>query len=92
LPDAHTLHVLEEPTEAEPSGESVISMDLVLAFPFVVQVNKVQDLTIDNELNKYQKLYEHTYGYYGELRIRYQNPKGNNFAVPGCQLQFLSGE
>lgn len=45
---------------AEPAGESVTSMDLMLAFPFVVQVNKVQDLTIDNELNKDQKLYEHT--------------------------------
>jgi hypothetical protein len=60
LPDAHTLHVLEEPTVAEPAGESVTSMDLMLAFPFVVQVNKVQDLTIDNELKKAQKLYEHT--------------------------------
>jgi hypothetical protein len=59
FPEPHTLHVLDEPIEAEPAGESVTSMDLKLAFPFVVQVSKVQDLTINNKFSKDQMLYVH---------------------------------
>ena len=56
LPELHTLHVFDEPIEAEPAGESVTSMDLMLVFPFVVQVSKVQDLEFNNKF-KDQKLY-----------------------------------
>ena len=48
LPEQHAFHVLDEPIVAEPAGELVTSMDLMLAFPFVVHVSKVQDLTMDN--------------------------------------------
>ena len=48
LPEPHAFHVVDEPIEAEPAGELVTSMDLMLAFPFVVHVSKVQDLTMDN--------------------------------------------
>ena len=97
LPEPHTLHVFDEPIEAEPAGESVTSMDLMLVFPFVVQVSKVQDLEFNNKF-KDQKLYAYgknaagnqdvsTYG-----GIGWQSLESNNIAVPGCQLQFLSGK
>ena len=41
LPEPHTLHVFDEPIDAELAGESVTSMDLMLVFPFVVQASKI---------------------------------------------------
>ena len=44
LPLAHTSHVFEEPRQEDSADESVKSMDLMLAFPLVVHVSRVQDL------------------------------------------------
>lgn len=50
VPEAHTFQDLKELSQEDSSGKFLISMDLMLAFPFVVHVSKVQDLRVPNSM------------------------------------------
>lgn len=58
VPDAHTFQDLTEVLQEDSADTLVTSTDLMLAFPFAVQVNKVRDLRITSStkiITKIQK-------------------------------------